>query len=149
MKIYVPDYYNDFQCIKDKCKHSCCIGWEIDIDEDTLDYYKSVKGDFGRRLSDNISYEDTPHFILGEKERCPFLNSSNLCDIYINLGKEHLCEICSNHPRFVNVFSQREEWGLGMCCEAAANIILNKKSPVKMICNSDESKETEEFEEII
>ena len=32
MKEYIPDYYKDFQCIADKCKDSCCIGWEIMID---------------------------------------------------------------------------------------------------------------------
>ena len=58
MKIYVPDYYKDFRCLAGDCKHSCCIGWEIDIDEDTLDYYKSVEGEFGERLKNNISYND-------------------------------------------------------------------------------------------
>ena len=35
MKLYAPEYYKQFQCIADKCTHSCCIGWEIDIDEIT------------------------------------------------------------------------------------------------------------------
>ena len=38
-----PDYYNKFTCIADKCPDNCCRGWEIDIDEDTLDYYKDLK----------------------------------------------------------------------------------------------------------
>ncbi len=143
MKVYVPDYYKDFECIKDKCKHSCCIGWEIDIDKDTLSYYKKVRGDFGKRLSENISDGDNPHFLLKKGDRCPFLNHSGLCDIYINLGREHLCEICSNHPRFVNVFSHREEWGLGMCCEAAAHIILNRTSPVHMVCDEEDNRAEE------
>ena len=32
MQIIVPDYYKEFSCIADHCRHSCCIGWEIDID---------------------------------------------------------------------------------------------------------------------
>ena len=32
MKIIAPNYYPAFRCIADKCRHSCCIGWEIDID---------------------------------------------------------------------------------------------------------------------
>ena len=39
MKYYLPDYYEEFKCIAQKCKHSCCVGWEIDIDDDTLAYY--------------------------------------------------------------------------------------------------------------
>ena len=42
MKEVFPNYYKKFKCIKDKCKHNCCIGWEIDIDEDTMDLYNSL-----------------------------------------------------------------------------------------------------------
>lgn len=34
-----PSYYGDFHCIGGSCKDSCCIGWEVDIDEDTYEYY--------------------------------------------------------------------------------------------------------------
>ena len=40
MIMLVPNYYKDFLCIADKCRHSCCIGWEIDIDEETLEFYE-------------------------------------------------------------------------------------------------------------
>jgi lysine-N-methylase len=36
MKLRAPKYYLDFACIADRCKHSCCIGWEIDVDADTM-----------------------------------------------------------------------------------------------------------------
>ena len=39
MKEVFPNYYKKFKCIADKCKHNCCIGWEIDIDNDTLEFY--------------------------------------------------------------------------------------------------------------
>ena len=32
MLVY-PDYYPEFRCSASACKHNCCIGWEIDIDE--------------------------------------------------------------------------------------------------------------------
>ena len=43
MILRVPSYYKTFQCIADKCEHSCCIGWEIDIDEDSYDYYMGIE----------------------------------------------------------------------------------------------------------
>lgn len=51
----VPDYYPKFSCIADKCKDSCCIGWEIDIDEDTYEFYKHTDGVIGKRLKDRKS----------------------------------------------------------------------------------------------
>ena len=123
-----PDYYKDFRCIADKCIHNCCIGWEIDIDEDTALMYKNTKGDFGDRLRENIDFSgEIPCFTLAQEERCPFLNSKNLCDIIATMGEESLCTICSEHPRFHNELPGRIESGLGMCCEEAARIILTKK----------------------
>lgn len=132
MNVFKPSYYDEFKCIADKCKHSCCIGWEIDIDVDTMEKYNNEKSDFGKRLSENISKEETPHFVLGESERCPFLNGKNLCDIIINMGEGALCQICSDHPRFRSFFSDREEIGLGMCCEEAARVILSYGEKVKI-----------------
>ena len=128
MQILVPDYYNDFHCIADKCEHNCCIGWEIDIDEDTLSLYDEIGGELGKRLRDNISRDGCPHFMLREHDRCPFLNDKGLCDIITELGDGALCDICADHPRYRNYFADRLEMGLGLCCEEAARIILSKTS---------------------
>lgn len=128
MDMVYPDYFYDFRCIAHKCRHNCCIGWEIDIDKDSLDYYLSVQGEFGRKLRDNISFEGEPHFILQSGDRCPFLNNCNLCEIFSILGENKLCQICSDHPRFYNSTEHHTEAGLGLCCEEAARIILTKKS---------------------
>lgn len=134
MKVFAPDYYGDFACIAGGCRHSCCIGWEIDIDPETAEYYKSFPGKFGERLRKNIDFgEDFSSFHLCENERCPFLNKKGLCDIIINIGEESLCGICSDHPRFRNFFSERTEIGLGLCCEAAAKLILERKSKTKLV----------------
>lgn len=140
MKTVYPDYYESFKCTADKCKHNCCIGWEIDIDKESLDFYKSVKGDFGKRLQDNISLEGTPHFMLKSNDRCPFLNGENLCDIYSALGEKSLCQICSDHPRFYNELPDRTEAGLGLCCEEAARLIITKKEPAKLLGEDADSE---------
>ena len=127
MKIFAPDYYRDFKCSAGDCKHSCCIGWEIDIDSETADYYKSITGEFGKRLAKNIDFtEDGGVFHLCENERCPFLNEKGLCDIILNLGEESISQVCDDHPRFRNFFESRTEIGLGLCCEAVAKLVLEK-----------------------
>lgn len=125
--------FQNFHCIAGDCKHSCCIGWEIDIDEDALDDYRQIGGDFGRRLAENIDLTETPHFKLTKDERCPFLNEKNLCDIILNLGEESLCKICTDHPRFRSFFSDRTETGFGLCCEAAAKQVLDFKEKAEEV----------------
>lgn len=134
MRIVAPSYYRRFRCIADACRHSCCIGWEIDVDEETLDRYRSVSGDFGARLLASLDTEgDTPRFRLDERERCPFLNGRNLCDIITTLGENALCAICAEHPRYRNFFSDREEIGLGFCCEEACRLILSEQEPMRLV----------------
>ena len=132
MNIITPNYYQKFQCIADRCKHNCCIGWEIDIDDETYKNYQNIEGNFGARFKTEISFDDTPHFRLGEGERCPFLNDSNLCDIILNLGENALCQICTDHPRFRNFYTNYTEIGLGLCCEEAGRLILSQTEPMQI-----------------
>ena len=124
MKLYAPRYYKNFKCIADKCEHSCCIGWEIDIDEETLKKYESLENPYAPDILNSISYEGTPHFKLCEGDRCPHLDKNGLCKIILSAGEEHLCGICREHPRFYN-YTDVAEVGLGMSCREAARIILS------------------------
>ena len=54
-----PDYYEKFSCIAGACEDTCCAGWEIDIDDKSYEYYKTVGGAFGEMLRQNIKeYEN-------------------------------------------------------------------------------------------
>lgn len=138
MKQIHPNYYKKFTCTADRCHHSCCIGWEIDIDPEAYEKYKKVPGDFGDRLRAGIAYGDVPCFKLGEGERCTFLNDRGLCDIILALGEEALCDICTDHPRFRNFFSDRTETGLGISCEESCRIILSETEPMYLVTDSDD-----------
>lgn len=125
MKLYAPQNVQAFTCIADKCRHSCCVGWEIDVDDHTLKAYDSLTEGYGREIRDSIDRLDTPHFRLGDGERCPHLDERGLCRIITNLGEGYLCHICREHPRFYNDTIRGREMGLGMACEEACRLILS------------------------
>ena len=125
MKFKTPTYYKKFYCLADKCTDSCCIGWEIDVNEVTLDKYRRLRGCLGEKVMKNISYEGTPHFTLGENGRCPFLCADGLCELIKHSGNELLSEICREHPRFYTVMGNVGVSGIGLACEGAAELILN------------------------
>ena len=65
-----PEYYKDFACIAGDCRHSCCIGWEIDIDEATAEKYRCCGGVLGERMQRGIDWQtDPPHFITLAKNQ--------------------------------------------------------------------------------
>lgn len=121
----VPSYYKEFRCKADRCGDSCCIGWEIDIDEDTFTYYKSVEGAFGERLAAHMVTEDGNSFVLQENGWCPFLNEKKLCDICIHLGEEALSEVCTEYPRFTMEYGNVREKILSLSCEEAGWLVFS------------------------
>ena len=148
MKTVMPDCCTSFACLAGACRHSCCLGWEIDIDEDALTRYRAVPGELGRRLRAAIDEaEGAAHFRLIPEERCPFLNQDGLCDLIIELGADSLCQICADHPRFVSEFSDRTEIGLGLCCEAAGRLILGWQEPLRLVTVDDDGADASPDEE--
>ncbi len=126
MILRMPSYCKNFKCTAEKCTDNCCIGWEIDIDPSSAEYYKSVGGTFGERLRKDIAFGEVCSFKMNS-ERCAFLNDRNLCDIIINLGEDALCQICRDHPRYFEWYSAVKEGGVGLCCEEGARLILSQK----------------------
>lgn len=145
MKLRAPHYYKEFKCIANKCKHNCCkAGWEIDIDKTSANTYKNTHSDFGQKLNANIDFKEPVHFILNKDGICPFLNTDDLCEIYINLGEKNLCQICKDHPRYYEWFDGVKECGIGLCCEEAARIILTNRAPFS-VYETEISEETFNF----
>lgn len=131
MRIFFPSYYSDFKCIAEKCRHSCCVGWEIGVDDDTMKKYNSLKGELGEEIRAKIADEAT--IGLCPDGRCPFLDSQGLCRIISSLGDEYTSRICREHPRFYHRVGTRIEGGIGLSCEEAARIVLSSNGFAKMI----------------
>lgn len=117
MIIYLPSYYKGFRCIAGACRHSCCIGWEIRVDDATLKKYSFHE--------DIICHVTDGEICLVDGERCPFLLPSGLCRIISEHGEEYLSDICQRHPRFYHRIGERVECGIGLSCEEACRIILS------------------------
>jgi hypothetical protein len=81
MKLFAPKYYSDFKCIADKCRHSCCVGWEIDIDGETLTKYSEMNAEYAGNIRASIEQGDAPHFKLCADGRCAHLDEKGLCRI--------------------------------------------------------------------
>lgn len=132
MKLRVPHYYKDFVCIASKCKDNCCIGgWEIDIDDETANYYLNLEGEFGDILRASIGRTDEYCFKLKDG-KCPFLDNENLCEIYKNLGEDKMGVVCTQFPRFTEYYGSIKETGIGLACEEAERIIFTDRKPFSM-----------------
>ena len=64
-------------------------------------------------------------------------------DIITELGEGALCQICTDHPRYRNFYSDRTEIGLGLCCEAAGELILKRKEKTTLVVLEDDGENEE------
>ncbi len=139
VQIFVPSYYQNFRCIAGNCLHTCCVGWEIDVDEESLPRFAADP-----LVSPHLETGNPPHIRLLPGERCPFLRSDGLCEMILQNGEQSLCQICRDHPRFRNYWSTRVEIGLGLVCEEAARLILSETEPMALVpLGNDKNKETQ------
>ena len=127
-----PDYFNEFKCTADKCKDTCCAGWQIVIDKESLEKYKKLKGDYIWKVMTNVDWEDGC-FRQDTDKRCAFLNKKNLCELYIHAGEDSLCKTCREYPRHTEEFEDVREVTLSVSCPEVARILMERTAPVNFI----------------
>ena len=140
MTAIYPDFYGSFACKAAACRHSCCRGWEIDVDEESAAYYRALPGPLGDALrAALVETEDGCHFRLTDEERCPFLRPDGLCRLIRELGEEALCDICALHPRFYAEVGEYELCGLGLSCEMVCQLLFSTSAPLRFATENGES----------
>lgn len=122
--------YEKFKCTADKCKFTCCKGWDINVDTKT--YNKWREKEELNYLLDNVRFvknngENTYLIKKETKGQCPLLSDEGLCNIVINHGDEYLSLTCNNFPRIENDFEDVKELTLSCSCPEVVNIISEMK----------------------
>ena len=130
--------YEKFKCTADKCKFTCCKGWDIGVDTNT--YNKWRENDNLTYLLDNVRFKKTDgnntYLIKKEiKGTCPLLSNEGLCNIVIDHGDEYLSLTCQNFPRLENSFEDVKEITLSCSCPEVVNIISDMKEKISIDFN--------------
>ena len=101
MKTVCPEYYSKFKCIASACPDSCCIGWQICLDEKTAQQYLTDSSTAVSTVAKQyMRGSKNSRYLALKNGRCPYLDDKNLCNVIKEKGDEFLCEVCYNHPRF-------------------------------------------------
>ena len=134
MKVLKPFYYDDFKCIGGECIDNCCgNNWRIDIDEKTYKKYKKLKGEWGKKINNNISRKrSNPNYLQYGKinlknNKCSLLSEDGLCTIHGSLGEDYLCNTCRVYPREIRKYGEIYERNLSISCPEVARYIIKSK----------------------
>ncbi|WP_294387013.1 flagellin lysine-N-methylase [uncultured Clostridium sp.] len=129
--------YDSFKCSADKCKFTCCEGWDINVDDNTLNKWKNEEIKFGyilKNLKIKESKNKKEYFINKDThDICPLLDENGLCEIVKNHGEEYISLTCHTFPRIKNEFKDRTEFSLSCACPEVIEIISNISEKIDMI----------------
>jgi len=124
MELFTPEYYAHFRCIASACPDSCCKEWEVDVDPESAEYYRTLPGPLGDRLRSVLRDTEDGTVMTIENGRCPMWRQDGLCRIQAQLGHDALCQVCRDFPRLRHDYGDFVELGLELSCPEAARLIL-------------------------
>lgn len=138
IKVLVPEYFKNFQCIGSACKDTCCRDWTITIDKNTYKKYKNLKKkDFNPLHNKQVilnKEKNSPYqyalINLNTQKQCPFLDENQLCTIYQNLDESYMPLTCKMYPRNINYINKDIEISLTLSCPEAARLALLAPTPM-------------------
>lgn len=133
--------YDKFKCIADKCRFTCCDGWDVSIDTDTYNKWKK-ENDKAEFILNNVKIRKcgskTGYFINKENhEACPLLDKQGLCQVVKSLGEEYLSSTCHRFPRVENIFEDKKELSLSCSCPEVVELISSINGKVNIISEND------------
>ena len=146
MQITKPYYFDSFRCIAGDCPDSCCKEWDVQVDDASAAYYRSLSGALGDRLREVLQEEDGETVMTITEGRCPMWRDDGLCRIQAELGEEALCKTCREFPRLTHDYGDFIERGLELSCPEAARFILDAE-PQPMIAEQLSGGEEPEYDE--
>ena len=129
--------YDKFKCTADKCRFTCCVGWDVSIDTDTYNKWKK-ENDKCEYILNNVkikkSGSKTEYFINKENhEACSFLDKQGLCEVVKTHGEDYLASTCHKFPRVENIFEDKKELSLSCACPEVVEIISSIPGKINMI----------------
>ncbi len=141
MKKIIWNAFHEFRCIADKCPDSCCKGWEVDVDEKSATYYRSLEGELGDRLRQVLKTEHGNTAMILENGRCPMWRQDGLCRLQAEKGHEALCQVCREYPRLYMDYGDFAEWGLELSCPESARLLFRDMSATEQALPGGEAPE--------
>lgn len=139
-KILVPDYFESFHCKCGECRHPCCDGWGISVDE--KEYFSliglSCSKKLRRKLDDAFVLREYPSSdCYAEIEpnyvgMCPMLDEDGLCLLQKERGEGLLPIVCRLYPRSVKNYGGHHEISMSNSCEKTVELLLSGNAPLSL-----------------
>lgn len=115
-----------FHCLAGKCPRNCCKGWQIPVDDATVERYKALSGKEGARIRHRLTKRRGLVVMRKRFGRCPFLTKEHLCSFQVEGRTDLMAVVCRYYPREVITYSDYTEITLSLSCIEAARLFVEE-----------------------
>ena len=144
MRVRKPDYYDRFSCLAGACPDTCCAGWDVVVDKESLARYEALDTPFGARVRAALTVDEDGDACFQTKDGfCPLLTAERLCSVQLELGEGAVCTVCRAHPRFIDEYGALREESLACSCPAAAALMLAGEAPAGFLAAENDEPEVD------
>ncbi len=140
----IPNFYQNFYCLAQDCRDTCCINWRITFDK--KDYLRlrrlDAPDELKARLDQGVRRERSGNHkgafygkfdLDANNGRCPFLEPNGLCAIQMACGHEALPTVCTSYPRKINYSPVAKEYTLSLSCEGVLQQLWDLPDGVEFV----------------
>ncbi len=120
----VINFYDNFKCLASECPNTCCRGWKISIDDNTVNNYKKESGKEGLRLFLTMTFGKNKE-VRKFFGRCANETKDGLCRLELKGRKDLMPEVCRIYPRRSIQIGDDKEVTFELSCPMTARLFLD------------------------
>ena len=120
-----------FSCLGDKCPDTCCRGWSMQVDETTLDRYKTQAPEL--LVAVEPGQGETPWIMRKDSASgyCIKLEGG-MCGIHKAYGDKFLGDACHFYPRITRRLGDRIVMSAATSCPEIVRLALEESDPLAL-----------------
>ena len=122
--LYEISFFNQFSCTMKDCPNTCCRGWRVIFDEETVKRYLTEPGINGIRLRSSIEKVNGEVYFRTSLKQCTFYEKEGTCNLQRTLGTDYMPLVCRRYPRFYQHYGSFTEEALFLSCPEAARLFI-------------------------
>ena len=124
MKLHRISFYDNFTCATDQCPDTCCAGWNIPVDRETIQKWQTYPLSLRLWLFPHLCKKEDIPCIRMTHTHCPFQDHDMLCSLERHHGENAMPHICRIYPRKRRNYGFCAEETLELSCPKAAELFL-------------------------
>lgn len=122
-------FVRDFTCKGAECADTCCYGWGMQVDTDTLERYKTQAPE----LLTAVTSGEAQHIMKRDPntDYCVKFDKG-LCGIHKQYGSDFLGDACHFFPRITRHFGKATQMGASLSCPEIVRLITESDDPFSL-----------------